>query len=295
MDADSDYSTGDPKEQTSPRSGPARRHSHRPPRPKIFQCPHCERSFDRPSLLGQVRHFPLTYNHNLLHALLLACPNSYRRTTCVSFYSYLPKLLKLGLPVSRRFRFNQRTNVQNAMISDFHVPQTCIATCVHAKVPHPTRVQPTRPSVQKYVWRVSPGRQPQKAYRLRARLPLLHLQHPFLHLHFSNIHYKSFEAFHQIRIGALTHSHLGNLLSVGTPSLHSLCPSLNACTSEIFRYTMTIVTLEHHPPLRLALPVSHHPSPLIQARPQDQILEPPFHPTVLKYARSSNVIKIWIG
>jgi ribosomal protein L37AE/L43A len=98
MDADSDYSNGDPKERTSPRSGPARRHSHRPPRPKIFQCPHCERSFDRPSLLGQVRHFPLGYNHNLLHVLLLACPDSYRRTTSVSFYSYLPKLLNLALP-----------------------------------------------------------------------------------------------------------------------------------------------------------------------------------------------------
>lgn len=65
---DEDYFSGD--EQKSAVSPPSpdrsiRRPAPRPPRPKIFHCPHCERSFDRPSLLGQVGPIPSHFTKSI--------------------------------------------------------------------------------------------------------------------------------------------------------------------------------------------------------------------------------------
>lgn len=96
MPEDSDLSSGDerhsPDALASPNL-PVRRPVQRPPRPKIFHCPHCPRSFDRPSLLGQVceSHLlePELLQCNILNfpfckisrPSLAACTHSHWRTT----------------------------------------------------------------------------------------------------------------------------------------------------------------------------------------------------------------------
>lgn len=66
MPDDTEYTSGEEEEifiegPPSPDDQSARRPTQRPPRPKTFHCTYCERSFDRPSLLGQVRSIAFTF------------------------------------------------------------------------------------------------------------------------------------------------------------------------------------------------------------------------------------------